>query len=866
MPIIGAFIGAIAAGLGSLAAAVSGAIGGLVGSFGGLSAFLSSPLGSLIVGIGLQLISSLFVRKPQTPSIEATKVNVRIAEPERWDHCSQNRSGGGVLFAEYDEEGYFWYLVVHSDCPVTETDGDLNIVARYLDDIEVTLDINGNVITDDFCLNDDHNIYTGSGTRHDKFRMFTTTYTESDPTPPAVAELAAAFPGVDGWTSDHKLVGTTYTVMRCEPVKLEHRYKVYRWRGPVGLGEPAIAIVADYSYVYDPRDGTQTLGNRATYKPSDGNSALVWAWFRTLRYGRNKSEASINWTKLATQADVCDEDVLDLNGFSHKRYRSHVAIPESKERSTAEMEIIVSCDGQLVFEDDGTVWLRVGKYEAPTLRLTKNRDIVTMESVEAQDGEAQTQGVIVRYIDRDAKYSAQPSAAWYNPLYYDPAKGAKFLVLDCLAIQDHNQAMRIAKAYGTRSQPAYRILPTVGLRGLRARKERIFDLVYDNTFAGDHEIATVLEVDPVGVFCGFGAVPILPTKWDLLPGEEKQKPVTKEITIVKNLDLPTGITILFRNNRIEVTFTPSPREDWHYEWQYKKSTDTAWIDMLVNMDENIAISGVPAFDVTYNTRYRTLSSGGRGTNWQNGADISTILFTTPPLDLITFSVVAELRYGFMRFNIGTQDDPNLNRVHIYLTPAGNVLNKAVDKKIVVPALPQQTFQYAAGDTSRVNLAVNSDFALTTSPPTLGTGWSLTATPGKATRSGGTGGSISWSGAGLSSATILTADILCLSFTIDSISGSGATLTPRNSGTSTEAWTVAYTTTGLKQQQYTALGPNSTFGLLAASNTVCQIDDLSIYKKTATCLNQGTYDVYAFPANPSGVEGNQFAVQAGYVVR
>src|SRR5690606_9524890 len=134
-----------------------------------------------------------------------------------------------------------------------------------------------------------------------------------------------------------------------------------------------------------------------TYKPSR-NAALIWAWFRTHPYGRRKPESSINWDRIAEQADICDQIVTGLNGTT-KRYECGIGIPEDKQRVIAEQEILMSMDGQIVFDDDGKTWCRAGHWYTPTLTLTRNRDIIAMESVEARNGESETQGVIVRYTD-----------------------------------------------------------------------------------------------------------------------------------------------------------------------------------------------------------------------------------------------------------------------------------------------------------------------------------------------------------------------------------------------------------------------------------------------------------------------------------
>lgn len=141
---------------------------------------------------------------------------------------------------------------------------------------------------------------------------------------------------------------------------------------------------------------TQTLGNRATYKFTR-NPALIWAWFRTHKYGRDKSESSINWTRIAEQANICDQTVTGIDG-THVRYRCDATFPEDRDRGECEQAILATMDGEIVFDDDGRYWCRAGYYYAPTVAMYRNRDIMAMESVEALDGESESQGVIVRPV------------------------------------------------------------------------------------------------------------------------------------------------------------------------------------------------------------------------------------------------------------------------------------------------------------------------------------------------------------------------------------------------------------------------------------------------------------------------------------
>lgn len=594
---------------------------------GGLAASLAAGLGisataaaTLIIAVGsiaISLIGSLlsatlFGGGPKS-DIAAAKINVRLEQPPRWINAGLVLQGGGVLFAEFDTGGNLWWLVVHCDSIAT---GDIQV---YFDSIPVTVDPGTREVTTVDFVDD-------MGVRY--FKIWHHTYTESDPIPDAATELEAAFPGV--WdTASHLLVGTTFSVIRGRAIKIEDRFKIYRWRGSLGLGEPNVAILCDWSNMYDPRDPTQVLGDRTTYKPSR-NASLIWAWWRTHPYGRKKAESEINWIKVGEQADICDQSIVGIE-TTQPRYECAMAAQDRIDRASIEKQIIVSCDGQLVFDDDGKTWMRVGYYEQPTLSLSRNRDIITMESVEAQDGESETQGVVVRYIDPDSNYTLQPSAPWYNPNFYNAGQGNTFLTVDIPTITNHNQAMRVAKSIGMRSQPLQKIAPSVGLRGLQAMQERFVDIVYDNVFAGDYEIVTPVEVDESGLFCSLGLVPVDANRFTLLAGEEKTKPNSENTATSASLPLPTNVDVNFNNGRIEATFDAPPRDDITYQFQFVSVTDFStgqWSDMVTDMTALFAYSGAVDRSQDQYVRWRTVSSGGTPNAWSS----TLTLLAGGPLD------------------------------------------------------------------------------------------------------------------------------------------------------------------------------------------------------------------------------------------
>lgn len=593
----------------------------------GIGAFLATPIGGLLLTVGLNLagafLTNLFSGQQQTTPPDAAKINVRIEAANRWLHAGLARAGGAAIFGEFDSSGAFWYVTAIGDSELLST------TALMFDDVTLNVDSNRYVINDDFLL-------TTTGTRpggflglfpeeyetiEPVFQIWTATFTPANPVPAGIP--AGFYSAFAAWTSAHKMAGVTLAIVRAAGVRAEDRYKVYRWRGPFGLGEPAVSIVGQFSRVYDPRNGSHNIANPATWGPSR-NSALIWAWFRTHAFGYAAPMDAINWTMTADAADKCDVSIVDKYGDAAPRYRCGISVPDNKQRSAAEAEILATCDGVLMFDADGKAYPDVGVWREPALGLSKARDIMAMSSREAQDGESETDGVVVYYTEPAFGYIRQPCAAWVNPDYYEIGTSPNYLTIDILGCQNHRQAVTLAKAIGLRSQARQRLAPTVGLRGLLARRERVISLDYDESFTGNYEIVAPVELDEGGFASSLALVPVDQYRWTLLEGEEGDKPAanvsaggTNTYPYPTNLSIYAAIVPGSSGNsvRLEATFDPSPRADNRYEFQYRKVGETSWRDFFVNMRQLLAVTDVVEDGQTYQVRYRTVSSSGGGRDY-----------------------------------------------------------------------------------------------------------------------------------------------------------------------------------------------------------------------------------------------------------
>jgi len=670
---VSAFFAGIASGF-TTGVGVASGIGGAFAVGSSLGVFFTTTLGSLLLNAAVNFgLSALLA--PDAPTIEAARVNSRTVDGPRWVLCGPVAVGGHVgTFGEYDEDGNFWYIVVHGQGEM------LGSPTYFLDNIQVTLSDGsdgftaGDVLTDDFCLTTGYSQFEGDGTRVPYYRMYTVSPTTSQAWGTKPSALTTAFPGL---AADFLLAGLTYTVVRCKAVPTQHYGKIYRWRGAFALGEPQVSVYADFTRVYDPSDVGQDIDDATTWGSSGGNPALIYAWFRTAAYGRNQPMAEINWDNVETQAAICDESLTDRAGDPVPRYRGGFAFPDSKPRFECESEILATCDGFTVYDGEGRAWPRVGKYEAPSLTFTDSRDIMSMELQVIDDGESALDGVIVEYISPNHGYTKQQSAPWRNTAFYDGTTEPNYLVVPILGCQNHNQAVRLARAIGLRAGPDRRGAFGVGPKGILAKGERAVTMDCAPDFQGVFEIVSPVKVGAGGKATALVVVPLQTDRWELGAGEEGAPPaVSPSLNIDDSLVVAANVAISAvsvaisggQSVRMEATFDSPARIDRSYRFRYRTGTDP-YEYFATDMDENLAYSALVADGVTYRVSWQTITSGGRATVWSDERDtpvfVDVVATANPTAPAALTAFEAADGVGESVITVTSANDANQARLRIY---------------------------------------------------------------------------------------------------------------------------------------------------------------------------------------------------------
>lgn len=511
----------------------------------GVGNLLAASLTQLVIGYGLQLALNVFAPKSSRASrIKDAQVNLRLETAVRNQLGGVVAVGGSVgTFAEKDSSGNLWYFVAHGDAEVTGTP------SYILDGIAVALSDGsggftaGDVLTADFCLDNKGAQYAGTGTKVPVFRLYTVTPTSGSPFGTRPAAFVAAFPTLP---FDFYLAGVCYTIVRCAALDANRYQNAMKWQGALGLGEPSVVIVGNFNRMYDPRNGAHNINTPSTWTASNGNTAIVWAWWRTSRYGRNRAMTEVNWTKVSEQANICDLTVLNRASVATPLYRSGFAFGDDLGRQECEKEILDSADAYVCYDEAGLAYPVVGYYAAPTLTFTAARDITSAQTEIIDDGDAALDGVVVYYIEPSLGYTRQPCAPWFNYTWYNGTSAPNLAHFDILTCKDHNQAVRLAKAIGQRIAPVRKAAMTTTIKGILAKGLRAITLDYDATFAGVYEIAGPVEEGSDGASSAFAVVPLGVDRWYLNGGEEGIPPSATPVlgTVVPNTFYPDPPALL----------------------------------------------------------------------------------------------------------------------------------------------------------------------------------------------------------------------------------------------------------------------------------------------------------------------------------
>lgn len=202
----------------------------------------------------------------------------------------------------------------------------------------------------------------------------------------ANADLIAALPGE--WTTDHKLSGNAYLV-----IKMERDDAVF----PNGAPDD-ISALRKGALCYDDREVTHDPADPSTWAYTanpilhsrwviTGGSVVNDVTTRLIRYGLRETDARIDETFTNAAANICEEAVAIPGATTEPRFECNIEVSCGEKRGDILKSILATCAGQAIYVH-GKWRLYAGAYDTPTHTIGDDDfrgDIDIDDIIEMQD-------------------------------------------------------------------------------------------------------------------------------------------------------------------------------------------------------------------------------------------------------------------------------------------------------------------------------------------------------------------------------------------------------------------------------------------------------------------------------------------------
>lgn len=566
---------------------------------GNLIAALPGFLLTAAIGVGATLLANALRPQPnqQVNDPGSRIVNLRQTIQDRSKSYGRVRTGGPVAF---------WKLLGGKRyVAVLFNTGEIDAVeSTYLNETEVTIDGNGSVINASF--------------NSDGAHMVNILHFLGVPGQTANPWLTGSFPE---WTSAHKLTGIAGAVMVCQNPKPEDFAKVY----PSGR-EPTLSSVYRASKVYDPRDNTQTLGVKSTYKWAT-NAALIIADWITSSDGYGQQ---VDWNEVADEADVADSFIRTRGNTWIPKWQLSGTYYFSQTREEVRKNLAIACDAWFYDRVDGKVGFKLGRWMEPAVTITPDH-INSIKLGEGQDGEIRNNALSIEYLEPAAGYRQYPSAAVTieDGQAYNQATTAAHWV------PNHTQACAVAKRTLLAMRAETDVTMNLKLYGLLlmpadSGDKRTFRLEYPELgISGVYELAD-WSLAPDGMSVNVTGRSTRQSDWAFDGLIDEPAPSTiSDIEIIDDIADPQNVTLASPNpGELYVDFDPPPRSSLLMRVRYRKVGDPDWLEFGVPSSQSyLSIPGLPAGE-DYEAQVQFRTATANASDWAVTTP-SSIAITAP---------------------------------------------------------------------------------------------------------------------------------------------------------------------------------------------------------------------------------------------
>ena len=566
-------------------------------------------------------LSQLF--KPGRPKPEDGQIETREAVGSRRKHWGIVHTSGQVSF-EASKNGTLGKVLTLG------TGHENDIIEHRIHDEVVNVDGSGTI--SDASFKGAVHIITRPG----------------DPNQSAIGELTAIFPE---WTADHRQRGCAHVAIICDPVDQEDFNAVYNGRIP------------EYSQVrrgcscYDPRQdstavifddgegfvvlgtGPQRVDDPTSWKWSD-NWALVTANYWADSDGYGGGYGNVNWTNIAIEAAVSDDQVPAAVGGTAARWRcwaSYSLVNEDRKDVFADM--LKAADGWAFQDANGKLNIQAGRWEEPDVTITD--DAIKALSVEqGPTTRHRTSAIKVLYTESAIGYRQQEASTLTVPNSgSDPNSDPQSLPANY--IPHHNQAIRVGYRHAESLDPdRWHLTALLDLRGLDLLGRRFCRLETDVM-----GIAAWFEIKRLRLFVRTKSIEaelsqVKPGDWldDATAIEGTPPASSAPPKSDPTLAAPTGLALSAvalsfgdaNGVAIAATWDDPGRKGLTFEAQLRETPAGEWVTMVIDDATFSARSGPVNSGLEHEVRVRARSIGGRTSAWSASEIITPTAATSVP--------------------------------------------------------------------------------------------------------------------------------------------------------------------------------------------------------------------------------------------
>tara|TARA_R110001632_G_scaffold57993_1_gene141554 strand:- start:2299 stop:4695 length:2397 start_codon:yes stop_codon:yes gene_type:complete len=358
-------------------------IAGLASMGGAAIAGTAWSFAAFALGAGLSLVSRALMPKPDLGAqMGGTTVTSRDAAHSRKIIYGRARVGGNIVYLESsgDDNKYLWLVIA--------------VAGHEIDAYEKV-------------YFNDEKIWDGGSYVANWGSYVNISFHKGDQTTADSGLVAAS----SKWTTDHKLLGTAYMVVKMTYDRDEN------------ASLPNISTVVRGKKVFDPDPDV----NATAW--SQNPALCLYDYLRDTKYGLGEIEANILTSSVTDAKDVCNQLVDLLAGGNQPRYTLD-GVVDTADSLEANIERMTGCMiGRLVYSG-GKFELYAGEYVAPTVTIDES---VTVGEITVQTKQSRrnayngVKGVFLSEEDNYvlSDYPAQISSSYAtqdgDPIYLDMA-------------------------------------------------------------------------------------------------------------------------------------------------------------------------------------------------------------------------------------------------------------------------------------------------------------------------------------------------------------------------------------------------------------------------------------------------------------